>query len=222
MEDELKWEWGISKVSVMPSSFETFSLSFHVSELMRNSKIEFVQSKCTDLVTLIHLEWPFGRSRAGKWQSEGYFSIYPEHLMPREGTWCCLVHPIQHMERDNILQQVTKNRGWASTLTCAFLLAQKGPERWREGAELAGDRSSLYTQGCSGLKVDACDPGEQLEIWEASDLQGRAWAALWAPFPAIAIDWKNFQLSGSSWSHYFSERLSWMLLRALHHLGCSQ
>lgn len=74
-----------------------------------------------------------------------------------------------------------------------------------------------------GLDVGACDPGEQVEIWEAPDLQGRAWAALWAPSLANAIAWKAFQLSGSLWSSLFSsEGLSWMLLCALHYSGCSQ
>lgn len=72
---------------------------------MRNSKIEFVQSKCTDLVTLIHLEWPFGRSRAGKWQSEGYLP----RTSDAQGRLMVLpVPPIQHMERSNTLQEVTK------------------------------------------------------------------------------------------------------------------
>lgn len=111
---------------------------------MRNSKIEFVQSKCTDLVTLIHLEWPFGRSRAGKWQSEGYFTIYSAHpnTDAQARHMILPMHSIQHKER-NIFQVVTKNGGRASTLTCALLLGQKGPEGRRERAELAGDRSSL-------------------------------------------------------------------------------
>lgn len=196
MEDELKWEWGISKVSVIRSSFETFSLSFHeVSEVMRNSEIEFVQSKSTDLLTLIHLEWPFGRSRAGKWHS-GVF-----HHPPRAPSYWCQarhmalpVHPTQHMERNNILQELTKNKGQASTLTCALLLAQKGPERGGR-SRASGDRA-----------LGACDPGEQEDTWEGLDLQGRAWAALGVPSLADAIAWEAFRLQALHDHHDFLQR----------------
>lgn len=228
MEDELKWEWDISKVSVILRGFGTFSLSFHVSELMRNSEIEFVQSKCTDLVTLVHLEWPFGRSRARKWQCEGYFTIYPEHpnTDAQARNMVVPMPPTQHRQRNNILQELAKNRGWASSLTCALLSAQKGPEEGREGGReqsLQGTGAPCSTQCWSGLSCGCLWAGEQVEIWEALDLQSRAWAALWAPTLANATAWRAFQLSGSSWSSLFSsERLSWMLLCASHPSGCSQ
>lgn len=161
MEDELKWEWDISKVSVILRGFGTFSLSFHVSELMRNSEIEFVQGKCTDLVTLIHLEWPFGRSRAGKWQCEGYFTIYPEHpnTDAQARNMVLPMPPTQHRQRNNILQELAKNRSWASSLTCALLSAQKGPEEGREGGSRACRAQELPVAPSVGLglAVGACE-----------------------------------------------------------------
>lgn len=213
MEDELKWEWGISKVSVIRSSFETFSLSFHeVSEVMRNSEIEFVQSKSTDLVTLIHLEWPFGRSRAGKWHS-GVF-----HHPPRAPSYWCQarhmalpVHLTQRMERNNILQELTKNKGQASTLTCALLLAQKGPERGGRSRACRGQGSGcLWPWRAGGHMGGSAPPGQGLSSPGSS-------------FPCWCHSLGSFPASGSSWSSWFSsERLSWMLLCALHHWGCSQ
>lgn len=72
--------------------------------------------------------------------TQGYFTIHPEH--PRTDVqarhMALPVHPTQHMERNNILQELTKNKGQASTLTCALLLAQKGPEERRKEQSLQG------------------------------------------------------------------------------------
>lgn len=113
----------------------------------------------------------------------------------------------------------------AKLLPCHVLCFQhrKGQRRGGREQSSQGTGAPCSTLGWSGLGCGCLWPGEQGEIWEALDLQGRVWAALWAPILANAIAWKASQLSGFSWSSVLSsERLSWMLLCASHPSGCSQ
>lgn len=88
------------------------------------------------------------------------------------------MHPTEHMERNNILQEVTKN---SAGLLSWHVLSLKHRKKQRRGerAELAGGRE-LPEAPRVGLCLDVGIhvPGEQMEVRVASDLQCKAWAAL--------------------------------------------
>lgn len=126
------------------------------------------------------------------------------------------------MERNSPLQEVASKRGWASALPCPLLAAQKMPEKGGQSWACMGQGAPWTTQGWSPLRCGCSCPVESVEVWVASDLQCKVQAAMEAAFLNNAVTWKAFLISSSSWPPLFSaEKISCVLLCALHHLGCS-
>lgn len=126
------------------------------------------------------------------------------------------------MERNSPLQEVASKRGWASALPCPLLAAQKMPEKGGQSWACMGQGAPWTTQGWSPLRCGCSCPVESVEVWVASDLQCKVQAAMEAAFLNNAVTWKAFLISSSSSPPLFSaEKISWVLLCALHHLGCS-